>query len=187
MGAGGRTTRCVVAVTFAAIVVAGLGAPPAEAKSWYVSGRPGEIATSAYATANGATRRIVVHPTTAGAAPAYTGYWQKVCITKRLWQIVFTAAGSGGQPFWKQVASSQACAWVTGNGMTYDDAVSFPAGYQKGYSVSIDVTWRLSNGYLIGSKTVDFDAVRDYRCVNGNCTTGVTNWGGGAFVLFPSS
>jgi hypothetical protein len=38
---------------------------------------------------------------------------------------------------------------------------------------------------VIGSRLIDYNATKDYRCV-GDCLVGMTRWGGGAYVTFPN-
>jgi hypothetical protein len=173
-------------VTVAAASVTAATASAASAKSWSQSGAPGQVAVTPTATADGAARRLIVNASVVGEAPGYAAYDQYVCLTSRLWQIVYSPAFSPPRPFWQQVGSYRRCGWIAAAGTAITDwGNSFAAGYQKGYAVTMDITWQLANGATIGSKTVQYNAASDYRCVNGNCTVNTTNWGGGAFVFFP--
>jgi len=184
-----RSRRRVRALAVVGVVVASVTAATgsaASAKSWSQTGAPGQVAVTPTVTADGAARRLTVHASAVGEAPGYAAYDQYVCLTSRLWQIVYSPAWSPPRPFWQQVSSYRRCGWIPAAGTAITDAGnSFAAGYQKGYAVTMEVTWQLANGATIGTKTVQHNAVGDYRCVNGNCTVNNTNWGGGAFVFFP--
>ena len=175
--------RPILAVTLAVLVAAvsllGLGASPAAAQSWSTTGTAGQIAVSPV-TADGARRHIVVNASVAGKSPLYANYDQYVCVTKRLWQVDYNPGR------WTHVNAQTTCAWVRGAGTMTDWGARFSAGYGKGYAVTMDITWQLPNGYLIGTKHAGFNSPQDYRCINGNCVLGWTNWGGGVFVTFPN-
>ncbi len=186
-----RTRRPALAVLvfgLTLLTLVSLSSAPASAQSWSWGGYSGQVAVTPYVTANGATRRITINPSTVGKSPQYAQYNQYVCLTSTLWQIVFVGAGASGQPFWKPVNNYRRCGWISGSSTALVDwGNSFAAGYGgPAYSVTLDVTWQLSNGATVGTKQVAFNSTWDYRCVNGNCMVSNTYWGGGASVFFPS-
>ena len=180
-----RPAQAVLIFVVAIASVVGLNVNATSALSWYAWDSPGNVAMTPYVTANGATRQIAVNQAVAGKSPQYAQYDQYVCFTSHLWEIVYSPAFSPPKPFWKEVNNDQACGWMRGStsSITYWGK-SFPAGYRKGYSMTVDVTWQLSNGLSIGSKRIGFDSAQDFWCVNGNCLVSATNWGG-FFVMFP--
>lgn len=173
-----------------ALVLFGGHASPASAVTWSSSGSVGSVTlpqTVGYYYAFNPS--ITVGARNAKESPAYAAYAQKVCFTSKLWQIVPTP-NAKGYPYWTQTDSHTRCGTITAaqtsindGGNVFPSSDIFPG---RGYSVTVDVTWQLTNGSVIGRMHLDYDLAADYACSSANCRIGTTTWGGGAFISFPN-
>jgi len=165
----------VIAV-FAALLA---GAGPASAYTLSSYGYPGSTSTPATwaSWTSYGTGQVLVPWRQVTESPRYANYAQYVCV-----QANYEEASGGG---WIDADSQTHCAWIPAastsanvNGAVFD-AMGFNSFI---YSVNVVVTWRLSNGALVGQRTYDYNALGDYRCSTAHCRVGMTTWGGGAFV-----
>ena len=69
---------------------------------------------------------------------------------------------------------------ISGTSMDFVNAVGLGMMI---YSGNVVVTWQLSNGRVIGTRTYDYNQLNDYRCTSSYCGIGMTTWGG-AYINF---
>ncbi len=172
------------------MVLIGTYGSPASAVTWRNSGSVGSVTlpqTVGHYYAFNPT--ITVGARNAKESPAYAGYAQKICFTSKLWRIVPTP-NTKGYPYWALTDSNTRCGTITAaqtsindGGNVFPSSDIFPGG---GYSVTVDVSWQLTNGAVIGRMNLDYDLAADYGCISANCYVGNTQWGGGAFISFPN-
>ena len=146
------------------------------------TGYPGAAATPlTYAAWTGfATGSVTVPYRAVTESKPYAAYNQYVCVTAQLVE----ASGAG----WIESSSSRSCAWIMAaatqvnvNGAAFTGLMGLNTLI---YAVNVQITWQLSNGALIGTRTYDYNAAGDYRCTTIHCKVATTTWGGGAFVEF---
>lgn len=120
---------------------------------------------------------------TAYRSRAYKAYDQYVCATTRLYQLMNNANGTST---WTRVSLGKACGWIR-SGQSYINLSTntfWNPDQWIGYGVDVRLTWQLSNGSVIGSRTVDFDSTSDYQCGVSSCSVGYNSNGAGAFIAF---
>jgi hypothetical protein len=146
------------------------------------SGYPGSATLVAtYGASTGfASAKITVPWRNVTESTKYANYDQYVCVRPRLFE------SSGGR--WIQSATASNCAWIPARSTSVNVAgADFTNVFGLNtfiYSVDVQVTWQLSNGAVIGSRTYDYNATGDYRCSTVHCKIANTTWGGGAFLEF---
>ncbi|HUR76741.1 MAG TPA: hypothetical protein VMZ22_02260 [Acidimicrobiales bacterium] len=185
-----NAAKLAILVGLAVPLVTGALASPASAYTSSTSGYAGSVGVpvndGAYANSAPSIR---VNARNITESRAYANYAQYVCITSKLWAIVPTP-NNQGRPYWAQVDSDRRCGWINAAQTSiYDGGNVFPSSDilpGKGYSVTVGVTWQLSNGSQIGSTGIGYSNVGDYRCLTANCSVDNTNWGGGAYISFPN-
>ena len=183
-----RNSKSRLAIAAACLVVAGAGAlaesTPASAYTSTSTGSPGTTTTPfTYGTWGPmSTGKITVPYRTVYESAAYRNYDQTVCVTPRLWSIKMASFGSPASWVFQNKVTN--CATIPAastaavvNGVDFTNPL-----FYTGYSVDVVVTWSLSNGAVIGTRTYDYSHANDYRCTNAGCSIGTTNWGGGAFM-----
>lgn len=108
-------------------------------------------------------------------SPCYPNYQQVISVTYRVFGF---QRGTGWVLRSSTTRTSNADstgAWIAGLFIPTPNA---------DISVDVIVEWKLSNGVLIGSKRVDYDAIGDYACMNLlNCGV-FSNPDVGAFIEF---
>jgi hypothetical protein len=157
---------------------------PASSYSVKGTGSPGTTSTPfTFGTFDPWGSKITVPWRWVHESPAFRGYDQRVCVTPRLWTI-----RQGIFPRWALSTSRTSCASIpaASSSVKVDGADFTSIIPYSGYSVDIRVTWQLANGRLIGTRTYDYRDLADYRCNVGapRCIVEMTNWGGGAFMMF---
>lgn len=179
--------RIGMTVTVAVLLVVGSLAGTASAFSYWTSGSTGYVSNNGI---SGMNLLILDKGRTIQESPAYANRDQRVCITTRLWSVVYAGAGTGDSPFWKLDRQHQRCGIISaGSTAIRDNGVYFPdltAG--RFYAIDAVVTWTLLNGTQVGKITMDWNASTDYACVQSatwRCSTGNVNWGSrDAFITF---
>ena len=146
------------------------------------SGYPGTanlVATYGASTGFGSAK-ITVPWRNVTESTKYANYDQYVCVRPRLYE------SSGAR--WIQSETKLNCAWILArstsvnvSGADFTDVFGMNTFI---YSVDVVVTWQLSNGAVIGSRTYDYNVTGDYRCSTAHCKIANTTWGGGAFLEF---
>ncbi len=170
----------------AAFLLLGLLGGTASAFSYWKSGSPGNVNNNGMA---GMNLTVMDGGRTIQESPAYANRDQRVCITTRLWSVVYAGAGTSDSPFWKINRQHQRCGTISAAATSIrDNGVYFP-DLNPGtfYAVDVVVKWRLLNGAEIGSMTMDWNAAGDYICSQSTwrCSTGHVNWGSrDAFITF---
>ena len=147
------------------------------------SGYPGAVgapATQAYSTSYG-TGALLTPDRSISESAAYARSDQYVCVTMNL-------VSASGTPYWMQENAVRNCAWIraaysstTVRGAWFNDLLGMNLAI---YSVNVVVTWQLSNGSVIGKRTLDYNQPGDYQCQTAYCAVKMTMWGGGAYVTF---
>ncbi len=185
-----RSLARAALLALVAMILIGNYASPASAVTWNSSGSVGSVTlptTVGYYYAYNPT--ITVGARNAKESPAYAGYAQKICFTSKLWRIVPTP-NAKGYPYWALTDSNSRCGTITAAQTSINDGGNvFPSSNiipGRGYSVTVDVSWQLTNGTVIGRMNLDYDLAADYSCTSANCYVGNTQWGGGAFIAFPN-
>lgn len=174
-----RIRRVVFSGLMAVVALAAVGS--ASAYTTTQTGAPGVTTTPfTYGDWNYTTpSKITVPWRTAYKAPAYPNHDQYVCVKPRLWKAQSRS--------WVFASSSSSCGWIRGaaqsvnlNGIDFVDPVPYAA-----YSVDVVVTWQFSNGVTIGTRTYDYNAVNDYRCLDAypHCSISDTGWGGASIMV----
>jgi hypothetical protein len=191
--AAGTTTRRVarrpLALLLGFLMVAGAALGFSNAASAYTQvnagGYPGAVGTPRiYGSWTGMGGNVATFPyRTVTESKRYAAYDQYVCVKM---QLVYS---SDGQP-WMDFGTHTNCAWIKAaatsaivNGVNFTGLMGLNSFI---YSGNVQITWRLSTGRLIGYRTLDYNATGDYGCTTINCRVGMTTWGGGAFLTFPS-
>jgi hypothetical protein len=184
---GSRISRSIVKVALGGAATLTLAlcitAAPASAYTLYGSGYPGTVGapfTFGYSTGYG-TGAILVPDRVVTESTAYGRYDQYVCVT-------MNRVASSGAKFWTTAETIRNCAWipaastsVTVKGAWFNNLVGMNLAI---YAVNVVVTWQLSNGYQVGTRTLDYNQVGDYNCQTAYCGIGMTTWGGGAYLTF---
>jgi hypothetical protein len=96
--------------------------------------------------------------------PTYSGSWQWVCVTHRLWE--YHPRTFSSNPSWTVARqSAESCGYISPSATSISfPAFSFPiAGFDSSqYATDVVITWRLPSGYLLGKKIYDYNAAGDY-------------------------
>lgn len=179
--------RTGITVAAAVLLIVGMFAGTASAFSYWTSGSPGNVTNKS--TMGGFDLNVWDEGRTVQESPAYRYRDQKVCITTRLWRVVFAGAGTTDSPFWQLDRQHRRCGTIAAS-QTYipDNGVAFPnLTPGKFYSVDVVVRWYLLSGVQIGYMRMDWNAARDYTCYSSvyRCSTGNVSWGTrDAFITF---
>jgi hypothetical protein len=175
-------------VMLVAVAVALLGtlAGTASAFTYWKSGTPGNVSNNGMA---GMNLMVMDGGRTIQESPTYSNRDQRVCITTRLWSVVYAGAGTSDSPFWKINRQHQRCGVIPAGGTSIRDNGVYFADLNPGtfYAVDVVVKWTLLNGTQLGSMTMDWNAAGDYQCQQSTwrCSTGNVNWGyRDAFITF---
>lgn len=177
------TIRSLIAAVAVALVL-GIGAQAASAVTVpSSSGYPGTATypRSVGGSVNSMTGRLGTAARVVYESPSYRNYDQYVCVTPRLWLLYNYSNGSQA---WGLQSQRTDCRWIPA---AYS-SVQLPAAIfdnltpMLGYSVDVVVTWKFSNGSVIGQRTYDYNAVGDYICATTRCSVG--NSRVGAWVMF---
>ena len=151
-----RPLAMLALVVVSAALAAGVGASPANAFTASNSGCPGTVQvpqTRGYYGLQEFPQRF------AWRSACYANYTQVIKIRYRTWGFnLVTRRWEFAGELWREARSEpgSAGAWLQGfNGLPRYANVS----------VDVLVEWRLTNGYLVGSTYVDYNAVSDYVCV----------------------
>ena len=183
------TTRRRIAAIAVAVAATFAAAPgPADAYTTSGSGYTGSVGVPVTDAAGSTySPALVVNGRSIGKVAAYSGYNQYVTIATNLWVLVQTP-NSRGYPYWAKVDGSVQTGWISGGQTSiWDGGTAFGSNRivtYRGYSVTVSVTWQLSNGTVIGRRTIDYEHQGDYRVLNGLWRSGTTNWGGGAYLMY---
>ena len=155
--------KLAVAIVAVAGAVAGVSTGTAAAYSVTNSGCPGGIQVPRTNGYNyGGYPSFDFPQRFAWRSSCYSAYTQVISVRYRLWGYV---RGTG----WVErssvtrtatVAPGPEGAWIMGL------SGASPAA---DISAGVTVEWRLTNGYLIGSQYVNYNAIGDYRCATGGC------------------
>lgn len=154
--------KLAVAIVAVAGSVAGVSTGTAEAYSVTNSNCPGGIQVPRTNGYNGGAPSFEFPQRFAWRSPCYSSYTQVISVHYLLWGYV---SGTG----WvKQVSTTRTAtvspgfegAWIMGQSGSARSA---------DISAGVLVEWRLTNGALIGSQYVNYNALGDYRCATGGC------------------
>lgn len=178
--------RAAVTLTIAALLIVGMLGGTASAFTYWKTGSPGNVNNTGIA---GQSLVILDGGRTIQESPAYANRSQQVCITTRLWSVVYAGVGTGDSPFWKLSQQHQRCGTIAAAGTWIRDNGVYFQNLNPGtfYAVDAVVKWRLLDGTQIGSMTMDWNAASDYKCEQSiwRCSTGNVNWGSrDAFISF---
>lgn len=183
-----RPLTVLATLLMAGTLAAGIGVGSGTASAYSqvgATGYPGSVSTPfIWGSWDFNAGNSVLFPwRTVTESTAYARYDQYVCVQM---DLVYSSASK----YWVNYASRTNCAWIPAaatsvnvNGTQY---TGLPGLNSFIYAGNVKVTWRLSNGAVIGTRTLDYNATGDYRCSTINCFVGMTTWGGGAYLSFPS-
>ena len=166
-GSIARRVRASLVASLTLVVVLLLGTLSAEAVTRTQKGSPGgqEIPTAwGVTTSDVFAPYVFQHAFDVYRSPSYSNYAQTICVTQRWWQKDLT---SPYNPAYFYTSRTKCFTAQPGQYVVIPQwAVGAHIGY--GYSADMKVTWKLSNGYVIGSRYVDYDQTGtvDYGCVD---------------------
>ena len=168
-------TLAAALMCFAAISAA-VSTENADAFSVTNTGCPGSVqvpATNGYF--NGGAPQLDLPERFVWRSQCYSNYQQVVSVRYRVWGFVRGTGWVLKASVTRSATAGATGAWIAGL------SGNSPSAW---VSVDVLVEWRLTNGYLIGSQYVNYDAVGDYRCLSAlNCGV-FSNSEVGAFIHF---
>jgi hypothetical protein len=171
-----RLAKLAVIIVAVAGVVAGVSTGNATAFSVSPTGCPGSVQVP---TTNGyfnyGAPQIELPQRFVWRSPCYSNYQQNISVRYRVWGFVRGTGWVLKSSVTRSATAGSTGAWITGL-----------SGASPSADVSVDVLveWRLTNGYLVGSKYVNYNAIGDYRCMSAlNCGV-FSNSDVGAFIHF---
>lgn len=115
--------------------------------------------------------------------PRYRNHDQYVCVTTRLFKL----KNGPYRQSWVYEREATNCAWIPAarssvvvQGQRFTNLLP-----TQGYRIDVHFSWRLSNGYVLGTSWVDYDRAVDYRCMTPpRCTPLETSVGGAIYMNF---
>lgn len=178
-----RTVTVLAAITVMAIGSVAI-APSAGAFQASGSGTTGSttIALRAQALAGWEGGTLSSPFRTVTESSLYRNYDQYVCVTTRL----FILKNGPYAQSWSYQRQATSCAWIPAAASYTSIAGQAFTGLlpTQAYSIDVTMTWRLSNGYTLGTMNVDYDRAADYQCLNNRCTAITTSVGGGVYINY---